>query len=425
MSKEIVATSNDPIINAVQSRIADLQKTESLSFPANYSPQNALIGAQLILKDVVDKNYVPVLQACTKESIISSLMDMVVQGLSPLKKQGYFIAYGKQLSFQRSYFGTEAVVKRILPTAEVIPTVIHEGDTFKFHLEAGKYVIDEHTTDFGNLDKPFIGAYCLVRDVSAKDNMFHVEIMTKKEIMAAWAKARGDSKFQKEFPIMAVKRTIINRACNRIINTSDDSDILVSAFNRTGDRYEELELTTDDEQPAKIETTHGKVQMEVEIKEEDVKVEEEKEEPVPEKVKENFPIKKADDTMKERVITREPAPKPKEEPKPEPVGDVRSEEPDFDLVGSQKSLLEKLERMFSDLEISEAMFSKYFEKINAAKTKPDLAIIDIGLVSFAMISRLTEEMKLTTPQINYWTGRVPSARTVKEAKLIMEELDKL
>jgi recombination protein RecT len=40
-----------------------------------------------------------VLQACTRDSIANALLDMAVQGLNPAKKQGYFIAYGKQLVF--------------------------------------------------------------------------------------------------------------------------------------------------------------------------------------------------------------------------------------------------------------------------------------------------------------------------------------
>ena len=34
------------------------------------------------------------------------------------------------------------------------------------------------------------------------------------------------------------KRTIINRACKMYFNTSDDSDMLIEAFNETGEQYD-------------------------------------------------------------------------------------------------------------------------------------------------------------------------------------------
>ncbi|RME62433.1 MAG: recombinase, partial [Nitrospirae bacterium] len=40
----------------------------------------------------------PVLQVCTKESIVNALLDMCIQGLSV--NQGYFIPYENILTFQ-------------------------------------------------------------------------------------------------------------------------------------------------------------------------------------------------------------------------------------------------------------------------------------------------------------------------------------
>ena len=34
------------------------------------------------------------------------------------------------------------------------------------------------------------------------------------------------------------KRTVINRACKMFFNTSDDSDMMIEAFNATGDQYD-------------------------------------------------------------------------------------------------------------------------------------------------------------------------------------------
>jgi recombination protein RecT len=58
--------------------------------PANYSYSNALKSAYLILSETVDREKKPVLQRCSQASIINTLLDMTIQGLSSAKKQCYF-----------------------------------------------------------------------------------------------------------------------------------------------------------------------------------------------------------------------------------------------------------------------------------------------------------------------------------------------
>ncbi len=78
-------------------------------------------SAWLILQAAVDKDKKPVLEVCSKNSIANALLDMVVQGLNPAKKQCYFIAYGNGLACQRSYFGTMAVTKQVAGAKEITP----------------------------------------------------------------------------------------------------------------------------------------------------------------------------------------------------------------------------------------------------------------------------------------------------------------
>ena len=65
------------------------QKEEyGLSFPADYNPTNALMGAYLQLKETNDKNGKCVLETCSQASIANCLMDMVTKGLNMLYGPG-------------------------------------------------------------------------------------------------------------------------------------------------------------------------------------------------------------------------------------------------------------------------------------------------------------------------------------------------
>ena len=101
------------VVDTVLSKIKDFEEAGELKLPTNYSAANALKSAWLILQETKDRNDKPALVVCTKESVANALLDMVVQGLSPMKKQCYFIVYGSKLTLQRSYLGTLAIAKRV------------------------------------------------------------------------------------------------------------------------------------------------------------------------------------------------------------------------------------------------------------------------------------------------------------------------
>ncbi len=209
-----------------------------LSFPANYSVSNALNSAYLILQDTKDRNDKPVLSGvCTKQSIASALMDMTIQGLSPLKKQCYFIAMGGKLTLRRSYQGTMAVAKRC-GVVTVNAEVIYEGDSFKYHIENGVKFIDEHTQDFMNIDTTKIkGAYAVL---TLEDGSTYTEVMNIHQLKKAWSKGYGYKDGQGvhgDFTDQMAKKTVITRACKNIINSSDDAN-LQEAFDSTSDNEE-------------------------------------------------------------------------------------------------------------------------------------------------------------------------------------------
>ena len=134
------------ISDSVTNRVNALSKDGRLNLPANYSVGNAITSAWLILQNTFDKDKRPVLTSCTKESVANALLDMAIMGLNPAKKQGYFIAYGNQLSWFTSYFGKCAALRRVKGfETEPVGTLIYEGDSFELGLnELNEEIIINH-----------------------------------------------------------------------------------------------------------------------------------------------------------------------------------------------------------------------------------------------------------------------------------------
>lgn len=214
------------ISEQVLSRIEQFQKDGSMILPKNYSVENHMKSAWLALQEVEDKEHHKALQICTKESIANSLLDMVLQGLSVSKKQGYFIMYGNKLIFQRSYFGTIALAKRAGGmVSEPVANVIYEGDDFQYEIDpkTAKVAIVKHSQKLENIDNSKIkGAYALV---TLADGTTQVTIMSMQQIRAAWGQGatKGNSPAHQNFAEEMAKKTVIGRACKAIINSSDDA----------------------------------------------------------------------------------------------------------------------------------------------------------------------------------------------------------
>lgn len=214
------------ISEQVLSRIEQFQKDGSMILPKNYSVENHMKSAWLALQEVEDKEHHKALQICTKESIANSLLDMVLQGLSVSKKQGYFIVYGNKLIFQRSYFGTIALAKRTGGiVSEPVANVIYDGDDFQYEIDpkTAKVAIVKHSQKLENIDNSKIkGAYALV---TLADGTTQVTIMSMQQIRAAWGQGatKGNSPAHKNFAEEMAKKTVIGRACKAIINSSDDA----------------------------------------------------------------------------------------------------------------------------------------------------------------------------------------------------------
>ncbi|SQC85435.1 recombinational DNA repair protein (RecE pathway) [Clostridium perfringens] len=242
------------ITDSVLSRIEECKGEGTISFPSNYNYANALKSAQLILAETVDRNKQPVLQTCSKASICNALLDMTLQGLSPAKKQCYFVAFNGKLQLMKSYLGNIAATKRLKGVKDVFANVIYEGDNFeyKLNLETGLIEIVKHEQKFENIGKKILGAYAVVVRENAPN---YVEVMNMEQIKNAWnmGAAKGKSGAHQNFGEEMAKKTVINRACKRFVNTSDDSDVLIESINRTNE-YREEDI---------IETTQAEVKEEI------------------------------------------------------------------------------------------------------------------------------------------------------------------
>lgn len=241
------------VVALVTAKLRGYTEDKELILPANYSIENALKAAWLRLQETVDREKRPVLQVCSQASIANALLSMAVQGLNPGKDQCYFIAYGKKLMCQRSYFGTMAVAQRVAGASHIWAEVVYEGDDFEYTIEHNRKVVSKHTQKLGNI-KPgaIVAAYCVVEFNTGRPS--YTEIMTREQIAKAWNKSKVDTaapgSTHSQFPEEMAKRTILNRACKTLINSSSDDNLFLEHFNRTDEERAEDELETEKEEKA-------------------------------------------------------------------------------------------------------------------------------------------------------------------------------
>jgi len=246
MSKETPATqvAKKDIVDVVAGKVRGFIERGELHLPPGYSPENALKSAWLKLQTTTDKSGKPVLSTCTPSSVANSLLDMIVQGLNPAKDQCYFIAYGTQLVCQRSYFGSMAVVKNVAGAKDVYADVVYKGDVFAYEIKGKQKQITKHTQKLENIDgKNIVAAYAVIE---FEDRAAYTEIMTMAEIKQAWLQGQvykeGGNSVHHKFAAEMAKKTVINRACKAFINSSNDSSLLIRAYNRAGETIAEAEM---------------------------------------------------------------------------------------------------------------------------------------------------------------------------------------
>jgi len=266
---EKIAKTNE-ITELVIARVGELAKSGGIYTYPDYNAEAAIRSAALVLADMQDKNKQPVLQICTRESIANALLDMVVQGLSPMKRQCYFVAYGNKLQLMRSYFGTITVAKRC-GLKWIKANVIYAGDKIEFTIdETGRRRLVKHEQKLESLGTEIIGAYAIYE----VDNRIDCEVMNIKQIRQAWAQGKtfggqGETVHTK-FPEEMAKKTVIARACKLIINAASDVTVGITEI---ADEYTDvepnneqttvIELNDSENEVTKMETAEEVLDQEV------------------------------------------------------------------------------------------------------------------------------------------------------------------
>jgi len=231
-------------VTKVADKIAEMKQQGQINLPDNYSAVNALQAAYFTLTAVDFGSKQALIDKVTPESVAFALQDMAIQGLSVAKKQGYFVPYGDKLQFIRSYHGTQAVLKRLHGVKDIWANVIWKGEEFEVEYnERGQLAFKGHKVNWKaatGKKEDIEGAYCIIE---REDGTQFLTVMTMDEILTAWSTAKTQN-VQNKYPQEMAKRTVINRASKAFINTSDDSDLLIDAVNRSTEN--EFEPTVKD-----------------------------------------------------------------------------------------------------------------------------------------------------------------------------------
>ena len=261
-SKELTVKAKD-ITDGVMTSISALMKDGKISAAKGYDVGNAVNMAMIqVATSVKDKAGRPALEVCTKGSIARCVLDMVLQGLMPERNQCWFIVYGDALTLQRSYFGTVATLKRVMPyPIHVTADVIREGDQYiqDFTPYGERYVKGITTDLMESAGKPIKAVYCNIFKEGTEE-LLGSAFMSMEQVKTSWShsktyRSEGSSPHNQEPDEMA-KRTAIVRACKLLLKSSIASlnEATVDAFNRTTDGEFDNDMEVQNEQKPEKKT---------------------------------------------------------------------------------------------------------------------------------------------------------------------------
>ena len=221
---KVISQAIGELDNMIQAKMFDI--------PENYSYKNAIQQARFLLNKPADsgKNQgKTIMEICTPQSILQSVIEMAQKGLNPDKKQCYFIPYGNTCQLSVSYQGNIALAKRSGEDIEdVLGYSVYADDQFdiEFDVTKGVLQVKNYKPDVTKWNKDkLIGAFAVV--IGKDRNIKYTEYMTMEQIRAAWNMgfARGGSPAHKNFPDQMAIKTVKNRAVKSYINSSDDSEL--------------------------------------------------------------------------------------------------------------------------------------------------------------------------------------------------------
>lgn len=222
--KKFEEGTKDAVIAKIEAQI----DAGDLAIPDNFAWKNAVQSGWLHLMEVVDRNNKPALEVCTKASVAEAFLDMIQQGLSVVKKQGYFVVYGNKLKFDPSYFGAITIAKRDANLKEVHAVPVYKKDDFAYEIDftTGRKKVTRHDQKLENVNSnELTGVYAVL---TFNDGTFDTEIMTMDQVRTSWGMggSKGNSPAHKNFPERMAGKTAINRALT-ILNASANDESLM------------------------------------------------------------------------------------------------------------------------------------------------------------------------------------------------------
>ncbi|MGO3019013.1 MAG: recombinase RecT [Anaerococcus sp.] len=223
------------ILNQAINQYTKMVENKAFDVPENYSYKNAIQQARYLLTKPAEsgKNKgLAIIDICTPESILQSVMEMAQKGLNPDKKQCYFIPYGNVCTLSISYQGNVALAKRGgEDIGEVYGYAVYKDDILdlSFNPQRGVFEIESYQPDISKWTKSGItGAFAVITDRAG--SVKYTEYMTMEQIKDAWnmGYAKGGSPAHKNFPDQQAIKTVKSRAVKSFVNTADDSEIVSS-----------------------------------------------------------------------------------------------------------------------------------------------------------------------------------------------------
>jgi len=184
----------------LKSLITQMSKQFARALPKHITPDRFL----RVSLTAITKN--PKLLACTKESVISCLLDCSQIGIEPDGRKAHLIPYGNQCTLIVDYKGLVDLARRSGEIADIHADIICKNDEFIY-----SYGSDSRLSHKPNLQSrgEVLGGYSFVK---LKDNSFSFEVMGVEEInlIRKRSKAANSGPWVTDWKEMA-KKTVFRR----------------------------------------------------------------------------------------------------------------------------------------------------------------------------------------------------------------------
>lgn len=233
------------VINQAIEQFDNMITKGHFDLPEKYSYKNAIQQTRFLLNKPIESGQnkgKTILDVCTPQSIMQSVIEMAQKGLNPAKEQCYFIPYGNTCTLSVSYQGKIAMAKREgEDIKDVYGYAVYKDDEFEldFNITNGTYSIKNYNPDVTKWSKgTLIGAVAVI--INNEDKVRYTGYMTMEQIRNAWnmGAMKGGSPAHKNFPDQMAIKTVKYRTVKSFINSSNDEDLM---------SYEEKSIKATDE----------------------------------------------------------------------------------------------------------------------------------------------------------------------------------